>query len=96
MLSVNAFAQTSHTVSMPSGTANYNVPFFWQNEKDGSTAGIIEILPGDAVVWKNADAWIQFVDANSGTQTHTVMWGAYNCNALDIQTDDAEELDDVY
>ncbi len=40
--------------------------------------------------------WIQFVDANSGTQAHTVMWGAYNCNALNIQTDDAEELDDVY
>jgi len=40
--------------------------------------------------------WIQFADATTGTQAHTVMWGAYNCNALSVQTDDGDEVDDLY
>lgn len=40
--------------------------------------------------------WITFDDASSGGSSHTVMWGSYNCNALDVQTDDGDELDDVY
>ena len=30
--------------------------------------------------------WIQFVDASHGTEAHTVMWGTYNCNALESRS----------
>ena len=57
----NAFAQTSYDINIPTGAASPDAPYFWQSEKDGSTTGIIEVLVGDTVVWKNAD-----------TATHTV------------------------
>ena len=60
-LSTHAFAQTSYDMNIPTGAASPDAPYFWQSEKDGSTSGIIEILVGDTVVWKNAD-----------TATHTV------------------------
>lgn len=41
--------------------------------------------------------WIQLNDATTGTQAHTVMWGSYNCNALNVQTADSNEVDnDIY
>ena len=60
-LSTYAFVQTSYDMNIPTGVASPDAPYFWQSEKDGSTSGIIEILVGDTVVWKNAD-----------TATHTV------------------------
>ena len=67
MPSISTFAQTDHTVNIPSGAANYNAPFFWQNERDGSTTGTIEVLPGDTVVWKNVDSAVHTV--TSGTES---------------------------
>ena len=58
---IDAFAQTSYDINIPTGAASPDAPYFWQNEKDGSTTGVIEVLAGDTVVWKNAD-----------TATHTV------------------------
>ena len=63
-LSIDTFAQTSYDVNIPTGAASPDAPYFWQSEKDGSTSGIVEILRGDTVVWKNAD-----------TAAHTVTSG---------------------
>jgi predicted secreted protein with PEFG-CTERM motif len=63
-LSIDAFAQSSYDVNIPTGSASPDAPYFWQSEKDGTTSGIIEILKGDEVVWKNAD-----------TAAHTVTSG---------------------
>lgn len=51
-----AFAQSSYDVNIPTGAASPDAPYFWQSEKDGSTTGIIEIIVGDEIVWKNADS----------------------------------------
>lgn len=59
-----AYAQTTFTINIPTGASDPNAPYFWQSEKDGSTAGIIEIHNGDTVVWKNAD-----------TAAHTITSG---------------------
>jgi len=54
-LLIEADAQTNYDVNIPTGAASPDAPYFWQNEKDGSTSGIIEIMIGDTIVWKNAD-----------------------------------------
>ena len=64
-VSPDAFAQSSYVIKMPTGSASPDAPYFWQSEKDGSTSGIIEILTGDSVVWKNADTTVHTV--TSGT-----------------------------
>ncbi len=66
-LSTNAFAQTSYDVNIPTGAADQFAPYFWQSEKDGSTSGIVEIVIGDTIVWKNADT--AFHDITSGSET---------------------------
>lgn len=63
---VAVFAQTSYDINIPTGAASPDAPYFWQNEKDGSTTGIIEVTVGDTVVWKNAD-----------TAPHTVSSGTF-------------------
>jgi len=63
-LLTNVFAQTSYDVNIPTGAGSPDAPYFWQSEKDGSTSGIVEILIGDTIVWKNAD-----------TVAHTVTSG---------------------
>ena len=60
----NGFAQSSYDINIPTGAASPDAPYFWQNEKDGSTTGDIEILVNDEVIWKNAD-----------TAAHTVTSG---------------------
>jgi len=65
-LSTNAFAQTSYDVNIPTGASDETAPFFWQSEKDGSTSGVVEILLGDTIVWKNADT--TFHTISSGTE----------------------------
>lgn len=72
-LSIDAFAQSSYDVNIPSGSASPDAPYFWQSEKDGTTTGIIEILKGDEVVWKNAD-----------TAAHTVTSGTAENGPDDI------------
>ena len=57
----SAVAQSNYNVIIPDGAANSYAPFFWQNELDGSTTGIIEILPGDTVTWKNVDSAVHTV-----------------------------------
>jgi hypothetical protein len=64
-LSTDVFAQSSYDVNIPTGAASPDAPYFWQSEKDGTTTGIIEILKGDQVVWKNADTAVHTV--TSGT-----------------------------
>ena len=61
-----AFAQTTYDVNIPTGAASPDAPYFWQSEKDGTTTGIVKILTGDTITWKNAD-----------TAAHTVTSG--NC-----------------
>ncbi|MDH3833666.1 MAG: plastocyanin/azurin family copper-binding protein [Nitrosopumilus sp.] len=63
-LLIEVYAQTSYDVNIPTGAASPDAPYFWQNEKDGSTSGIIKIMIGDTIVWKNAD-----------TAAHTVTSG---------------------
>ena len=62
--STNVFAEESYDILIPTGAASPDAPYFWQSEKDGSTTGVITILTGDTVVWKNAD-----------TAAHTVTSG---------------------
>lgn len=64
-ISASAFAQTSYDINIPTGSASPDAPYFWQSEKDGSTTGIIDVLVGDTVVWKNADTAVHTV--TSGT-----------------------------
>ena len=61
------YAQSSYDINIPTGAASPDAPYFWQNEKDGSTTGNIEIIVGDKVVWKNADTAAHTV--TSGTPT---------------------------
>ena len=70
--SASAVAQSNYNVIIPDGAANVYAPFFWQNELDGSTTGVIEILPGDTVTWKNADSAV-----------HTVTSGIAASNSYD-------------
>lgn len=64
-ISTNAFAQNSYDVNIPTGSASPDAPYFWQSEKDGATSGIVEIITGDTIVWKNADTAVHTV--TSGT-----------------------------
>jgi len=64
-LSSDAFAQTSYDVNIPTGAADEYAPYFWQSEKDGSTTGVVEILIGDTIVWKNADTSFHTVTSGS-------------------------------
>jgi len=61
----SAYAQTTYTINMPTGSSSPEAPYFWQNEKDGSTTGDITIKALDSVRWGNAD-----------TQLHTVTSGS--------------------
>lgn len=56
LVPVGAFAQETYVIKIPSGSADPNAPYFWSNQKDGSTTGDIEIVPGDSVRWSNADS----------------------------------------
>ncbi len=64
-LSIDAFAQTSYDVNIPTGASDQNAPYFWQSEKDGSTTGVVEILIGDTIVWKNADTSFHTITSGS-------------------------------
>ena len=59
-----ADAQSSYDINIPTGAADTKSPYFWQSEKDGSTNGIVKVIVGDQVVWKNAD-----------TTSHTITSG---------------------
>ena len=65
-LSTFAFAQTTYDINIPTGAGQEFSPYFWQNEKDGSTTGDIEIFIGDTITWKNADT--EFHDITSGSE----------------------------
>lgn len=58
------FAESKYDINIPSGSADKNAPFHWSSEKDGGTSGVIEIIVGDTIFWKNAD-----------TASHTVTSG---------------------
>lgn len=60
----SAFAQTTHTVNIPTGAASPDAPYFWQVETTGNTQGIVTIRVNDFVNWENAD-----------TAAHTVTSG---------------------
>lgn len=75
----SAFAETTYTINIPTGAADPKAPYFWQSEKDGGTSGEIHILPGDTVVWSNAD-----------TAFHTVTSGV----SPDLDGDGADGLFD--
>jgi len=66
--STDAFAQISYDVNIPSGAASPDAPYFWQSEKDGSTTGVVEILIGDTIVWKNGDVAAHTVTSGIATE----------------------------
>ena len=67
-LSTDVFAQTSYDVNIPTGAADSGAPYFWQSEKDGSTTGVVEILVGDTIVWKNGDVADHTVTSGSAAE----------------------------
>lgn len=60
-----AFAQTTYTINMPTGSASQKAPYYWQVERTGNTDGEVTINVNDFVEWENAD-----------TAIHTVVSGA--------------------
>ncbi len=50
------FAQTSHTITIPSGSLYSSSSYFWVNELTGDTTGEITISPGDTITWINEDS----------------------------------------
>ena len=50
-----AFAETTYTIVMPSGSSDPDAPYFWSEKSTGVTTGEITIYPNDSVVWENAD-----------------------------------------
>ena len=50
-----AFAQTTHTINIPTGAGDINAPYFWQVESTGNTDGEITIQVLDFIQWENAD-----------------------------------------
>ncbi len=69
-----AVAQSSYNVIIPDGAANSYAPFFWQNEFDGSTTGIVEILPGDTITWKNVDSAVHTVTSGTDSDGYDGMF----------------------
>ena len=69
-----AVAQSSYNVIIPDGAANSYAPFFWQNEFDGSTTGIVEILPGDTITWKNVDSAVHTVTSGTASDGYDGMF----------------------
>jgi len=67
-LSTDVFAQTSYDVNIPTGAASPDAPYFWQSEKDGSATGVVEILIGDTIVWKNGDIAAHTVTSGTATE----------------------------
>ena len=67
-LSTDVFAQTSYDVNIPTGAADSGAPYFWQSEKNGSTTGVVEILVGDTIVWKNGDVADHTVTSGSAAE----------------------------
>ncbi|HET6517648.1 MAG TPA: plastocyanin/azurin family copper-binding protein [Nitrosopumilaceae archaeon] len=63
----SAFAEATYTINIPTGAADPKAPYFWQSEKDGGTSGEIHILPGDTVVWSNADTALHTVTSGNPT-----------------------------
>jgi len=55
-VSVPAFAQETHNITIPSGALYPNSPYFWLNELTGDTTGEITIFVGDTITWKNVDS----------------------------------------
>lgn len=66
--SVDAFAQSSYDINIPTGAASPDAPFFWQSEKDGSTTGIVEVSVTDTVIWKNADSAAHTVTSGTASE----------------------------
>jgi len=66
IISVNqAFAQTTHTINIPTGAGDINAPYSWQVETTGNTDGEITIQVLDFIQWENADQ--AFHTVTSGT-----------------------------
>lgn len=74
--STNAFAEETYDMLIPTGAASPDAPYFWQSEKDGSTDGVIKILIGDTVVWKNADTATHTVTSGTPTDGHDDIFGS--------------------
>jgi plastocyanin len=53
-LSTFAYAE-EYVITIPTGAANVNSPYFWSEKSTGVTTGEITVFPGDSVTWKNAD-----------------------------------------
>ena len=62
-----AYAQSSHTIMMPSGSSDPDAPFFWSEKTTGVTTGEITVHPSDSITWENADTALHTI--TSVTQT---------------------------
>ena len=51
-----AFAESTHTIVIPSGASDPSAPYYWSEKSTGVTTGEITIYPGDTVTWENADS----------------------------------------
>lgn len=66
-LTIDASAENTYFVKIPTGAASPDAPYFWQSVKDGGTDGIVEILIGDTIRWENADTAAHTVTSGSAT-----------------------------
>ncbi len=77
-----AYAE-EYTITIPTGAANENAPYFWSEKSTGVTTGEITIFPGDSVTWKNAD-----------TAFHTITSVSQSGEKLPLTSDDEDGLFD--
>lgn len=94
-LSGTTIGLTTYTAS--SGTIT-DVDFDFDNSgrnwQTGNTCSDSDSPNIEYVATHELGHWIQLDDATTGTEAHTVMFGSYHCNALDVQTADSDEVDD--
>jgi len=77
-LSTFAYAE-EYVITIPTGAADENSPYFWSEKSTGVTTGEITIFPGDSVTWKNAD-----------TAFHTITSVSRSGEKLPLTSDDED------
>ena len=78
----SAYAE-EYVITIPTGAANENSPYFWSEKSTGVTTGEIIVFSGDSVTWKNAD-----------TAFHTITSVSRSGEKLPLTSDDEDSLFD--
>lgn len=91
-----AFAETTYSIKIPSGSSDPGAPYFWSEKTTGNTTGKITVFPNDSVTWENADT--AFHTITSVTQSGEIdgIFDSGVIDAGDSYTQQFLELGDFY